>query len=406
MTLGAQRMEVVALSDLISWMAPWSGRVLVGAVVLLGMACVWWGMRRRRSASPQCGRCGYSFTGLSSRRCPECGWTARTERETMIGSRRWWLVVIGLVIALSMPTFVVVRRTKQYGWTYYRSFGPGHYFFGTYTIEQITLGKGRVRIVGDYSPTVDDVMLEVRTGRKGERIVIETVSGMLRMRLGTSQIGGGLIGRGDDITGNGRPNIIAELDSRGGDCCLTYYVFELGPDGTLNEIAVLTADYNGGFKDIDGDGIPEFVVVDKTWAYKLTCYACLDYPKMVLTFDGVTWSPDIDRMRISPPTESESAFVERIRSLHADDWYSRRDGVWSEMLRRIYGGHVASAWRLFDAAWEPGWGEKQELLDIFATVLRSSPYYAAVVAVNGGDEARLLPARSWSTDDPDPAEPD
>src|SRR5262249_43711814 len=149
-------------------------------------------------------------------------------------------------------------------------------------------------------------------------------------------------------------------------------------DSSVREIATIEAKDGGGFEDRDGDGFPEIVLADWHWAYALTCFACLDYPEVVLKFDGDRYIPSADLMRRPEPSESDQEFCDRIRTIHSIEAFDRLNYTRSEMLRRIYCGHADSAWSLFDKAYEKEWGDRAKLLDDFSEVLRSSPYFAFV----------------------------
>jgi hypothetical protein len=369
------------MSDLVPWWAPWSGRALVAAAILAALAVAIWGLRRRRSATPRCGRCRYDLTGLAQLRCPECGWLARHADEAQRGPRRWRVVILALLAACALPVYVAAKRTKQYGWDYYLTFGPGHYFFGWQTVDEVRVGAARVSVLRDRSPLASERMLKIRFGGgRPDQVIREW-----RWELGVTLDDGTRIGRGDDVTGDGRPDIIAVANSGGAHCCATYHVFELAPDG-LTQIAVIEAQHGGGFEDVNHDRIPEFVTPDWTWAYALTCYACLDYPEVVLQFSAAGYAAQPQLMKRPAPAESNAQFVERIRRIEQARAMDRRDRTWSEMLRRIYTGHAPLAWPLFEDAWEPEWGPKQALLGDFMDVLRSTPHLAALIELNGGDE--------------------
>ncbi len=371
------------MSDLIPWFAPWSGRFLVGAIVFASLVAMGWSLRRRRLLSPHCPHCGYSLTGAVSSRCPECGRTSTSALKHR-GTRRWRLAGVCLLVALGVPALVAARRMRQYGWDYYLTFGPGHYFFGAFTVDRVAVDGQSVRIIGDRSPRVREQTLEVRS-----RALTDRISSVYWF-LGDTLAGGGTIGRGEDITGNGRPNVVVREFSGGAHCCTTYHVYEVSPQGVLTQIARIDAQDGGGFEDRDGDGFPEFILPDWTWAYELTCYACLRYPQVVLKFDGATFKPDTDLM-LEP--EPEADYVENWMKQAADDQAKNgndptssamRDQVWGEMLHLIYAGHATAAVALFDAAWNDVWGSKVENLAKFKSIMRKSQFWSVINELNGG----------------------
>lgn len=371
------------MSDLIHWYAPWSGRLLVGVIVLAALIGCAWSLRRRRLKSPHCPHCGYSLTRAVSDRCPECGGTSSTAQQHR-GPRRWRLAGVFLLVVVGVPALVAARRMRQYGWDYYLTFGPGHYFFGTYTIDRVRIDGQSVRVVGDRAPGPSNGTLEVKSVGSTEKI-----DGW-HWSLGEVLADRTIIGRGADITGNGRPNIIAQEYSGGAHCCITYYIYEVSPQGVLTQIARIEAQNGGSFEDRDGDGFPEFILPDWTWAYQLTCFACLACPEVVLKFDGTTYMPSSDLM-LEP--ESETPDVAEWLQQAADGQAeigndvtstAMRDLIWGEMLHLIYSGRAPQAWDLFDAGWNEKWGDKAENLAQFRSILRTSQFWSVVNELNGG----------------------
>src|SRR5436190_8290860 len=107
------------MSDLIPWMVPWSGRVLVLGVVCIGMYIALRGLVRWRRLMPICPKCGYDRSHSNSQHCPECGHVSKTPIDTLRRPRRWRIVFIGALLALSLPAYVVQRRVRTHGWEYY-----------------------------------------------------------------------------------------------------------------------------------------------------------------------------------------------------------------------------------------------------------------------------------------------
>jgi hypothetical protein len=123
------------VSDLLPWYMPWSGRVLVLAVVLLGMAIMAFGRRGRRLVVPHCPRCGYCLTGAASPACPECGDVSSDGRRLRSRPRRW-PIVLGLMVAMSLPVYVAQDRMRTFGWDYYLRLQPLYSVFGQPVIRR------------------------------------------------------------------------------------------------------------------------------------------------------------------------------------------------------------------------------------------------------------------------------
>lgn len=361
------------MSDLIPWLAPWSGRIVVIVIALLGAALTLWAVRRRRWTSPRCRRCSYDLSASPSLKCPECGWAAQDRSQALRGRRRWKLVALGLVITLALPTFVFIKRTKQFGWEYYLTFGPGHYFFGKQTLDTITVSGVTVRVIRDRSPNVWQKFVEITDS-----------AGTHTLESFNWTIGDKDFGRGQDITGNSKPDIILTEYTGGAHCCFVFHVYEIDAPGTLRELVTVDGRDGGRFEDFDGDTLPEFITEDWSLAYELTCFACLRYPTVILKFDGEAYVPAIELMRTPEPTESPSQVARRIYREQEESQLDPRDALFGEMLYRIYTGHADSAWQCFNVAWRPEMGDQVEARTRFLDVLRASPYIDALRQLNDG----------------------
>jgi hypothetical protein len=332
----------ISMSDLIPSLAPWGGRVLVAVVFLVGMAIAWRGLLRRRLPSPHCRKCSYNLTGLPSLRCPECGWIARNSAAAQRGPRRWRLVLLGMMLAASLPIFVFAKRTKQFGWAYYRTFGPGHFFFGSYTIDRLDVGRASVRILGNRSPVVYTKRVEIHHRGRRVPIVIENYLVALACIESIDSKS-----RCNDITGDGLPNIIIRSDHTGnGACCTEWTVLSIDDRG-VRVLAQIQADRDSSFEDLDGDGVYEFIQTDSTFAYAWAG-RWIPYPTLFHRFANGAYAPAIDLMRSATPDLADldakrDAFVK-----HRGNWEnatprSRFAALLHIVLDLIYAGHSAIA---------------------------------------------------------------
>lgn len=72
--------------------------VIVGVAAVVGAAVAAWGVRGDRARGrKRCGRCWYDLSGGGTT-CSECGWVARDERAMLRTKRRWWAVMLGVVV--------------------------------------------------------------------------------------------------------------------------------------------------------------------------------------------------------------------------------------------------------------------------------------------------------------------
>ena len=82
-----------------------------------------------------------------------------------------------------------------------------------------------------------------------------------------------------DLDGDGEPEVTFDYYTGGAHCCLWVQVFRLAPGGrsyvrTEHDFA----DPGYGLKDVDGDGRPEFLSSDPSFAYAFTAFAFSAFP--------------------------------------------------------------------------------------------------------------------------------
>ncbi|MDH5505983.1 MAG: hypothetical protein OEZ02_02045, partial [Anaerolineae bacterium] len=134
-------------------------------------------------------------------------------------------------------------------------------------------------IVGKHSLTVGTDYVEIsRIGagmpdRTDETIRIENASVRLYEESGT------------DITGEGNPDVIVFSSTGGAHCCYTFHVYDMG-EYPRKVMEAFTKDCGGEFKDLEGDGVFEFITCDASFNYftRQCCYACSPFPRVVYRY--------------------------------------------------------------------------------------------------------------------------
>lgn len=194
-----------------------------------------------------------------------------------------------------------------------------------------------------------------------------------------------IIAVGKDITGNGVPNLVVSEWNGGAHCCFMFHVYELGP--SFREIAVIDAgrgDFSH-FANLDGSGSLEFVTADWTFAAWRAGFAQSPAPQVILSFRDGAYVLAIDLMRkLRPAHETFQAEARKVRS---DPGWSRREpppALWDYMLRLIYGGNGSLTREFLDKAWPMAVPGKEEFYQDFRATLSRSPYYQALLELNGG----------------------
>jgi Flp pilus assembly protein TadD len=173
---------------------------------------------------------------------------------------------------------------------------------------------------------------------------------------------------GNDIIGDGKPNIVIEHWSGGNSMAFTNYILSLGEQ--LSPVYI----FGGGeLKDLNGDGKKEILEWDESFVYWHACHACSPQLTLIYEFSDGNYhlSPDLmykdlpnedelEKMREIVHTESkksEQAFIEshNVSSLNSNCW-SNGDvfippETWSIMLVFIYSGHPDEAFNFLDSVW-------------------------------------------------------
>ena len=104
-------------------------------IVLLGLIGLWlmyrmvW--RYRGRTGPRCPRCQYDLRATGDAAgCPECGDLPKKPGKRLARRPRYWRLLPGLLIAIALPLFIVVRHTHHRGAGYWLRWGPGYWVFG------------------------------------------------------------------------------------------------------------------------------------------------------------------------------------------------------------------------------------------------------------------------------------
>ena len=188
------------------------------------------------------------------------------------------------------------------------------------------------------------------------------------------------IANGVDVTGRGHPDMIVSFSTGGAHCCMTHYLFELGPEfkllATLND-----ADDDEAHFERAKDGTYYYITADWTFAYWPTCFACS--PSEVVT---LRWIDDkkgggfhlaMDKMQKPAPTPAQwnqelSAAQKVVNAGNADEI---GQSLWGVVLDLIYTGHSDLAWKFVDALGPKAQQNPFPSLGDFCSLLKQSPYW-------------------------------
>jgi len=172
---------------------------------------------------------------------------------------------------------------------------------------------------------------------------------------------------GNDITGDGKPNIVIEHWTGGNSMAFTNFILSLGEQ--LSPVFIFSG---GELKDLNGDGKREILEWDETFNNWHACHACSPQLTLIYEFSDGNYhlSPDLmykelpdedelEKMREIVHTEStkfEQEFIKyhNISGLHF--CWSNGDAfippeTWAYMLNFIYSGHPDEAFNFLDSVW-------------------------------------------------------
>ncbi len=194
-----------------------------------------------------------------------------------------------------------------------------------------------------------------------------------------------IIAVGKDVTGDGIPNLVVSEWTGEARCCFKFHIYELGR--IFREVAVIDAGHGdfSHFANLDGGGSLEFVTADWTfWSWR-TGSAESPAPQVILSYSDGAYVLNKNLMRKLRP--AQETFQAEARKVRSDPAWSRKEqppALWDYMLRLIYGGNGALAREFLDKAWPMGIPGKEEFYQDFRGTLARSPYYQALLDLNGG----------------------
>jgi hypothetical protein len=152
---------------------------------------------------------------------------------------------------------------------------------------------------------------------------------------------------GQDITGDGNPDLVIERYSGGASCCFSCVVLSLGEELTRISLP-LDSSTQATFRDLDGDGIPEVIGTDDRFRCVLCCCANSPLPTVVLRYDRgrgyVPASPDFPEIYDAEIPEYQAKAEGRWNGLFEEQDPTGQCYVLPLVLAYLYSGRAAEAW--------------------------------------------------------------
>lgn len=186
----------------------------------------------------------------------------------------------------------------------------------------------------------------------------------------------GVAAMGDDITGDGRANLVIVQWTGGAHCCFILELFEI--DEEFRHIQTIDLAHTGypDFRDLDGEPGLELILNDWAFEYWRTSFVNSPAPELALKFTGGKYAVDPELNR-RPPLEGYRLANLAAAIASAEEWGEGGPPVrlWAEMLDLIYSGNMEQAWELFELAWPRDVGGKEEFAADFRETLARSRYW-------------------------------
>lgn len=202
-----------------------------------------------------------------------------------------------------------------------------------------------------------------------------------------------------DITGDGQPDLVIATYSGGAHCCFGFKIFQLGKKFKLIDTIDAGDSDLAKFKDVDNDGVLEFIGNDWVFAYWWAPFSGSPAPKIILEYKDGSYRLALDKMK-KPLDETfykqflqnirldmadamkDRAFLEKSMQDKLSGWSNGEVGVppgaWGYMLDLIYSGHAKEAWALVDDFWPQGKPGKKEFINDFRKHLSTSQYWDSI----------------------------
>lgn len=194
---------------------------------------------------------------------------------------------------------------------------------------------------------------------------------------------------GNDITGDGVPDLVVSEYSGGSHCCFSVHIFEIGQ--TFRKIATIDGEQSQPtFVHLGRDPGFKVMVNDCTFAYWHTSFAESPLPKVILRYRDGSYQVATDLMRGPAPSSRElKELADKVNSAWPKSNGKRLDydedkakarlfpsDLWRTMLDLIYAGHFDLAEKFLGMAWPSDAKGESQFLEDFMAELSASPVWA------------------------------
>jgi hypothetical protein len=211
---------------------------------------------------------------------------------------------------------------------------------------------------------------------------------------------------GVDIIGDGGTDFVLDDASSGADANYdTYYIFELPKDGgTLKELTTIDTTWGATFKDFNNDGSLDIKLDDTTFALWETSMSESVWPQVILSWNPKEQKYTLNQTLMRKPAPTQSDIQSQVDSFKKTNGctkvqteYGKGDecsAPWEYALDLIYSGNATSAEQYLNLVWpyvlascsseEYCSISASDFKDYLQEQLATSPYYSAILEMNGG----------------------
>jgi len=219
---------------------------------------------------------------------------------------------------------------------------------------------------------------QLRITRGGEEVYAVTGE---RFVLGARGPSSGRVGLGEDVTGDGAPNLVVELWTGGTTCCVDLLIYELAGE-TPELLGRVSAQTGGRFEDYDGDGSYEIRVHDGAFLGWNASVTESPAPPVILRWDGLWYAPAPDLMRAPAPTHEQLAewqrLVESGEEWDAEGPFAPPAQLWGVALDLMYTGHPELGTAFLQSAWNDEIPGRDAFTARFLDQLEASDYWLEI----------------------------
>jgi len=247
-------------------------------------------------------------------------------------------------------------------------------FFGEYTYRHYTGPPYREDVFQIY---------------KGDELVYQSDTGYAYW-LGEEE---GLFHPGDDITGDGIPNLVV-MESSGGNSLFNQscYVFSLGEQFRLIQCLP-----EGKFVDINQDGKLDCIAYQMGFTFWHACHADSPAPQLVYEYAGrdyllapaLMYQPLPEEEEMNQIIEEVKRYCAKVKKEKWGDascWHNQEvyldPSVWRYMLDLMFSGHPEEAYDFLDQVWPKGEEGKPDFIYDFEKQLNDTLWPALALIFN------------------------